>query len=95
MDIEENSKVNYKVNDIIPLDLQNLKVIFLFESPFKEEVKNGCPIAGRSGKAVTKKINSILPKVTLKIPFGIWMKQSNDERFAIMNCCNYPLDSNA
>jgi len=86
---------SFFVPDIIPLKLDELKIIFLLESPYLEEVKAGCPLAGSSGKSVSKFLHQIDKKIPIDLPFGIYLKKSEDSRFAIMNASNYPMDLNA
>jgi hypothetical protein len=85
----------YFVNDLIPTNNKNLKVLFIFESPYKKELEHEHPIAGASGKSVGKFLNKIIPEIPIDIPFGCYLKQSNDSRFAAINCCNYPMDKAA
>jgi hypothetical protein len=94
-ELEDINYISYKVGDIIPSCLSELKVAFVLESPYKEEINYSCPVAGGSGKAISKFMNSIDPRISSFLPFGRYLKQTQDNRFAILNCSNYPMDINA
>lgn len=85
---------NYFVEDIIPEDIKRLKVLFIFESPYKQELLNGYPVAGGSGKTVSRFLNKIDTSIP-DFPFGQYMNFFKDERFGIANCSNYPMDKAA
>ncbi|MCP4176559.1 MAG: hypothetical protein GY756_02235 [bacterium] len=86
---------NYFVKDLIPPNTKNLKVLFIFESPYKKELEHEHPIAGGSGKSVGKFLNKIIPEIPTDIPFGCYLNKCKDPRFAAVNCCNYPMDKAA
>ncbi|HJO95586.1 MAG TPA: hypothetical protein QF753_19475 [Victivallales bacterium] len=90
-----HSNNNYFVEDLIPSNTKNMKVLFIFESPYKKELEHRHPIAGGSGKSVGKFLNKIVPEIPTDIPFGCYLKKSKDSRFAAVNCCNYPMDKEA
>ena len=89
-----NKNSEYLVNDIIP-DINSLKVLFIFESPYKQELINGYPVAGGSGKTVSKFLNKIDSSIPDNVPFGQYMAFFKDSRFGIANCSNYPMDKAA
>ena len=85
----------YKVEDIIPENRSTLKILFVFESPYKQELINGYPVAGGSGKSISKFLNKIDSSIPVNLPFGQYMTFFKDERFGIANCSNYPMDKAA
>jgi hypothetical protein len=85
----------YKIEDIIPENKETLKVLFVFESPYKQELINGYPVAGGSGKTISKFLNKIDDSIPTNLPFGQFMSFFKDERFGIANCSNYPMDKAA
>ena len=89
------SKEKYKVEDIVSDNKEKLKVLFVFESPYKQELINGYPVAGGSGKSISKFLNKIDSSIPTNIPFGQYMTFCKDERFGIANCSNYPMDKAA
>lgn len=82
--------MEYKVLDLIP-DKKQCKFIFLLESPHKDEIKNNCPLAGSSGKGVSKILNKIDWTIKPDVPFGLYLKETDDIRFGIMNCSLTPM----
>lgn len=81
------------VEDLIP-EIEEMKFLFLLESPYKEEVKQKIPLAGNTGKNISnfflKKLINI--EIHKNYPFGCYLNDTNDARFGIMNCSNKPLD---
>lgn len=77
---------NYFVDDL--LDMNN-KIIFVLESPHTEEVKNGYPVAGKSGKDIAKILFSI------EEAFGKLVFEKKITNIGIINVCNYPLQMSA
>jgi len=86
--------MEYKVLDLIP-DQKQCEFIFLLESPHKDEIKNNCPLAGSSGKGVSKILNKIDRNIKPDVPFGLYLKETNDVRFGIMNCSLNPMQMSA
>ena len=89
------SENKYKIEDIIPDNKDNMKILFVFESPYKQELINGYPVAGGSGKTISKFLNKIDSSIPANLPFGQYMTFFNDNRFGITNCSNYPMDKAA
>jgi hypothetical protein len=85
-------KNNYKIEDIVSENKEKLKILFVFESPYRQELINGYPVAGGSGKSITKFLNKIDNSIPAKLPFGQYMTLHKDNRFGIVNCSNYPMD---
>lgn len=86
--------MEYLVNDLV-LKLENMQFLFVFESPYLNELYYQVPLAGKSGRNVT---NFLLKKhikhlaIPPNYPFGSYLSNYHDERFGIMNCSNQPLD---
>lgn len=77
---------NYFVNDLV---YEDSEVIFVLESPHTEEVKNGYPVAGKSGKDMSKVLFG------LDEAFGKLIYEQSVKKIAIVNVCNYPLQKSA
>jgi len=77
---------NYVVNDIVH---DTTKIIFILESPHVYEVKNGYPVAGKSGKDMSKVLfnNSTFQEQ----PFGKLIYEKRVVDFGIVNISNIPL----
>ena len=74
-----------KVNDLFS---ENTKVLLVFESPHKKEIKKGIPLSGSSGINVTKKL---VPCCT--IPFGEIIYASKNKTIGIMNVSQAPMNA--
>jgi len=77
---------DYFVNDLV---YEDSKVVFVLESPHTEEVKNGYPVAGKSGKDMSKVLFG------LDEAFGKLIYEQRVKNIAIVNVCNYPLQKSA
>ncbi len=77
---------DYFVDDLIDEDS---KIIFVLESPHTDEVKNGYPVAGKSGKDISKVLFS------LEEPFGKLLYEKKITDIGILNVSNYPLQKSA
>ncbi len=77
---------DYFVNDLVYDEAQ---VIFVLESPHTQEVKNGYPVAGKSGKDMSKILFG------LDESFGKLIYKQEIQNIAIVNVCNYPLQKSA
>ena len=88
--IKNNYFSDYFVNDLIYDDTE---VVFVLESPHTQEVKNGYPVAGKSGKDMSKVLFE--DENLKKESFGklIFNKQISD--FGILNVSNIPLQKSA
>ena len=76
----------------VPEDLASVKVVFLMESPHTDEKEKGFPLAGKSGKNVTKDlIKLICSGVKGKDPIGELVEESKVCWLSIMNVCLLPL----
>ena len=77
---------NYFVDDL--LDAGN-KVIFVLESPHTQEVKNGYPIAGKSGIDMSKIL------FDMQEALGKLVYEKKITNIGIVNVCNYPMQLSA
>ena len=77
---------DYFVNDLV---YDNSKVVFVLESPHTQEVKNGYPVAGKSGNDMSKILFG------LDEAFGKLIFKQEIKNIAIVNVCNYPLQKSA
>ncbi len=77
---------DYFVDDLIDEDS---KIIFVLESPHTDEVKNGYPVAGKSGKDISKVLFG------LSEPFGKLLYEKKITNIGIVNVSNYPLQKSA
>lgn len=77
---------DYFVSDLVYDDSE---VVFVLESPHTEEVKNGYPVAGKSGKDMSKILFG------LDEAFGKLIYEQKVTKIAIVNVCNYPLQKSA
>jgi hypothetical protein len=88
---EEASSL-YSVQDLIS---EHTNMIFILESPHKEEIKSGVPLAGLSGRSMAKE----LFEVEETLPMGKLLKQYINENkktvFGIVNVCPFPLQGTA
>jgi hypothetical protein len=87
----EKAKASYSVPDIA----HDPKMIFILESPHKEELKAEVPLAGLSGRSMAKEL--FLQEDIL--PMGKYLKQlAEDKRqcfYGIVNVCPFPLQESA
>ncbi len=77
---------DYFVDDLIYKDSE---VVFVLESPHTQEVKNGYPVAGKSGSDMSKVL------FDLDEAFGKLISNQTIKKIAIVNVCNYPLQKSA
>ncbi len=77
---------NYSVDDL--LDANN-KVIFVLESPHTQEVKDGYPVAGKSGIDISKVL------FDRDEAFGKLVYEKKITNIGIINVCNFPLQMSA
>jgi NADH/NAD ratio-sensing transcriptional regulator Rex len=66
----------------------NAVVVFILESPHTDEIKKKYPLAGNSGKAVSKLFNQ-------KKPIGALINEKEIKDVAIVNVCNIPMNISA
>lgn len=74
------------VDDLI---YDETEVLFVLESPHNEEVKRGYPVAGKSGRDMSK----VLFKESE--PLGKLISERSVKSLGIINVCNYPMQMSA
>ncbi len=77
---------NYFVDDLV---YTNTEVLFVLESPHNEEVKMGYPVAGKSGRDMSKVL------CASSEPFGKLIFEGKLSKVGIINISNYPLQKSA
>jgi len=77
---------DYFVDDLL---FDNTDVIFVLESPHTQEVKNGYPVAGKSGNDMSKVLFG------LDESFGKLIYEQKIKHIGILNVSNYPLQHSA
>ena len=77
---------DYFVNDLV---YDKTEVVFVLESPHTQEVKNGYPVAGKSGNDMSKILFGE------DEAFGKIIYEQRIKNIAIVNVCNYPLQKSA
>lgn len=77
---------DYFVDDLI---YEDTEVLFVLESPHNEEVKRGYPVAGKSGKDMSKVLFGEGE------PLGKLISERRVKNLGIINICNYPLQMSA
>ena len=79
----------YLVKDVRNISKKgNAVVVFILESPHTDEIRKKHPLAGNSGKAVSKLFDE-------KEPIGALIKDSLVKNVAIVNVCNIPMNISA
>ncbi|MGG1576007.1 uracil-DNA glycosylase family protein [Fictibacillus sp. NRS-1165] len=88
----QQAKEQFSVADLISPDV---KILFILESPHREEIKHHTPLAGSSGRSVSK----VLFDGQQNTPLGLLLKENRDEesycRLGILNVCSFPLQAAA
>ncbi|MEA3228546.1 MAG: hypothetical protein U9P38_05665 [Campylobacterota bacterium] len=84
--IERYSFQNYFVNDLLYDDTE---IVFVLESPHVYEVKNGYPVAGKSGKDMSKVL--VQDEALKNDSFGKLVYEQKIQKFGIVNISNIPL----
>ena len=77
---------DYFVDDLI---YEETQVLFVLESPHNEEVKQGYPVAGKSGKDMSKILFDDLE------PLGKLISERKVRNLGIINVSNFPLQMSA
>ncbi|MGM0453229.1 MAG: hypothetical protein ACQERN_08700 [Thermodesulfobacteriota bacterium] len=84
----------YRVADLL-ITPENVRLAFLLESPYADEVVHGHPLAGGSGKSMARFLVAKVPAFrhwAPDIPVGCQIRRRGESRLAVMNASNYPLD---
>lgn len=81
----------YLVDD---LNVEDCKVLFILESPHKDEIVAKHPVAGDSGISMTGVLSrcNLLPLDLKDLPFGLIIRK-NKSIFGLMNVSQIPLQS--
>jgi hypothetical protein len=84
-----NSGKSYLVKDLV----EDRKILLILESPHKDEIEHEAPLAGRSGKSVTKVLKDVLSidEADEDIAFGRLVKAGKVKKIGLMNISNLPL----
>ncbi len=77
---------DYFVDDIV---YEDTKVIFVLESPHTQEIKNGYPVAGKSG------VDMSLVLFNLSEALGKLINEKKVDALGLLNISNYPLQKSA
>ena len=88
--IKNNNFKDYFVDDLV---YDDTKIIFVLESPHKDEVKNTYPVAGKSGKDISKVLFE--DENLKKFSFGELIFSRKISGFGIVNISNIPLQESA
>jgi len=88
--IKNNNFSDYFVDDLIYDDTE---VVFVLESPHTQEVKNHYPVAGKSGKDMSKVLFE--DEKLKKESFGKLIFNKQISGFGILNVSNIPLQKSA
>src|SRR3954454_17524089 len=85
----------WHVPDLVPSNRAALKLVFVFESPHVDELKTALPVAGAAGKSA---LRFLLPDQPRDLSLGRFVQQSHaagDDRIAILNVSNVPMQAAA
>jgi|GEM_PF-2604095 len=86
----------YRVEDLI-LDRDGVRLVFLLESPYTDEIVHGHPLAGGSGRGMARFLVtrcSGFDDWDPNTPLGCQITRRRETRIALVNGANYPLDKN-
>lgn len=95
--LNENGRGMYArwhVPDLVPSD-RAVELVFVFESPHVDELRTGLPVVGAAGKSA---LRFLLPGQPKDRSLGRFVQQSHaagDDRTAILNVSNVPLQEAA
>ncbi|HOP51152.1 MAG TPA: hypothetical protein PK887_11105 [Ignavibacteriales bacterium] len=84
----QNFKDKYLVDDVCNLSETGCNLIFILESPYTDEVEVKHPLAGKSGKAVSKLFEN-------DEAIGKLIKEQRIKNIGILNVSNIPMDITA
>jgi hypothetical protein len=88
----EQARSCYNVNDIVT---DQSKIIFILESPHKEELKAGVPLAGLSGRSMAKELFLEREIEPMGVLLNKLAKENKDSVYGIINVCPFPLQKSA
>src|SRR4051794_17139555 len=84
----------WHVPDLVPSS-RAVELVFVFESPHVDELKAGLPVTGAAGKSA---LRFLLPSQPKELSLGRFVQQSHavgDDRIAILNVSNVPMQEAA
>ena len=81
----------YYVNDLTG-EVEKLRVIFILESPYSDEVIHRHPVAGSSGLSMSSFLHEIYDDIDPNVPLGCQISNRNISNIGIINCSRFPLD---
>jgi hypothetical protein len=84
----------WHVPDLVPSD-RAVELVFVFESPHVDELRTGLPVVGAAGKSA---LRFLLPGQPKDRSLGRFVQQSHaagDDRIAILNVSNVPMQEAA
>lgn len=81
----------------VPMNTDGVRVIFLLESPHRDEIRCGYPLAGRSGRRMTSDLvcGHQLAQVDAGTPLGRLVRDNQINWLAVMNVSCLPLQKEA
>lgn len=85
---------DYKVPDLI-LNHAKVRAVLILESPHSDEVSRGYPLAGSSGRAVSRFLVRDIPGLRREDEnkaFGCLIRCREVETVAVINCSQFPLN---
>ncbi|MET3728603.1 hypothetical protein ABID52_002184 [Fictibacillus halophilus] len=95
MDIQsffEEATALYSVQDLVS---EHTNMIFILESPHKEEIKSGVPLAGLSGRSMAKELFAVEDSLPMGKLLKQYINESKKTVFGIVNVCPFPLQGAA
>ena len=84
----------WHVPDLVPSN-RTVELVFVFESPHVDELRDRLPVAGAAGKSALRFLMSDQPR---DLSLGRFVQQSHvagDQRIAILNVSNVPMQAAA
>ena len=84
----------WHVPDLVPTD-RAVELVFVFESPHIDELSTGLPVVGAAGRSA---LRFLLPAQPKDLSLGRFVQQSHaagDDRLAILNVSNVPMQAAA
>jgi hypothetical protein len=84
----------WHVPDLVPSN-SAVELVFVFESPHVDELRTGLPVVGAAGKSA---LRFLLPDQPSDLSLGRFVRQSHaagDDRIAILNVSNVPMQAGA
>lgn len=85
----------YYIPDLT-LEMDKLRVIFVLESPYSDEVIHRHPVAGNSGLSMSSFLHFFCKckDINPEIPLGCQIFNNSITNIGVINCSRFPLDKN-